>query len=461
MKRRTFGTYAGVSMAALKFGYAKAQTSKDPSLLKTTLTPMGSERAGNADGSIPAWTGGYTTVPEGWQPGDFMPDPFANEQPVAVINASNMSQYVDKLSDGVMAMMTRYGFSIKVYPTHRSHALPQWIYDNIASNLNTAKLDPGGARLGFTNAYGGYPFPIPDVSDPFVAGAQIIYNHETRWVGSNNIQKNSGWVVNAGQPAFTQAAVTQYQYPYYDPSGSSATFQGMLWRQHNKLLGPANLTGEEIVEWNYTDPYTHPAQLWELLSGQGRVRRAPELMFDAPSQFADGLINYDEYSIFIQSLQEYDWKYLGKKELYIPYNNNELIGQPLEQTMKAQFLDPNVVRWELHRVWIVEANVHQGERNVLVRRRFYVDEDCWTVAVGDAYDANGNLFHVAFNYFYLRPDLPGLAYLKNQTTNNLQANGYVVADGVWGEKGDPSVKFNVSMSPSVFDPENMAASAQY
>ena len=127
----------------------------------------------NADGSIPAWTGGYTTLPAGWQPGDYVPDPFADEQPVAVINAANMAQYASKLSDGVQAMMTKSGFSIKVYPAHRTQAMPESVCAHIAQNVTNAKLvDPANPQNGFTGGFGGYPFPIPDVSNPLAAGAQ-------------------------------------------------------------------------------------------------------------------------------------------------------------------------------------------------------------------------------------------------------------------------------------------------
>src|ERR1700722_17699158 len=149
INRRTFGLLAGSSMTALKLGQANAQTTADPTLLTTTLTPFGAERAGNADGSIPAWTGGFTTLPEGWQPGQTMPDFFADDQSTLTINASNMTSYAGKLSEGTQAMITKYGFSIKVYPTRRTHSMPQDVYDNIAKNIARAKLiDRANPQLG-------------------------------------------------------------------------------------------------------------------------------------------------------------------------------------------------------------------------------------------------------------------------------------------------------------------------
>lgn len=186
MKRRTFGLLAGSSMAALNAGRPALAQSAPASTLGAGLTPMGSEQAGNEDGSIPAWTGGMTTLPAGLQPNDYVPELFPNEQPVVVIDSSNMAEYAPMLAECVMALMTKYGFKIKVYPTHRTAAMPQYVYDNIAKNNGNArfvKRDPVGGRFGFENAYGGIPFPVPDVSDPLVGGAQIMNNFIGAWYG--------------------------------------------------------------------------------------------------------------------------------------------------------------------------------------------------------------------------------------------------------------------------------------
>lgn len=463
MKRRDFGLLAGTSLAALTTGGipAKAQTAADPSLLTTTLTPFGAERAGNADGSIPAWTGGYTTVPAGWQPGDAVPDLFANEQPILTIDASNMAQHADRLSEGTMTLMTKYGFSIKVYPTHRTAAAPQEIYDNMAANVGRAQLDPAGGRLGFTGAFGGVPFPIPDTSDPFAAGAQIAWNHDSRWMGYARRLITCGYVVSNGTLALSNKSDGQYDYPYYRKGGSLETYtDGIYQRSLQTFVGPPSLVGEEIITWSVSNPAAAPDIAWELLAGQGRVRKAPQLSYDTPSSFTNGVSNYDEYFGFYQSLEKYDWKYVGKKEMYIPYHNNAIYLLPAEQVHKEHFFDPDVVRWELHRVWVVDATVHPGERNVLARRRLYVDEDNWIIALVDAWDSNDSLYHVNTVYNYLRPDLPGLIY-GNSVINNLQTDDYTSIAGSWNQGVHADFTFLDKIADSAFDPTNMAAAAQY
>ena len=205
MKRRSFGLLAGSSVVAMQVaGKARAQSAApDASQLGTTLTPMGGEMAGNADGSIPAWTGGVTTLPAGVGPNEFVPDLFPDEQPVLVIDSSNVSQYAHMLSEGAVTMMTKYqGFKIKVYPTHRTAAAPQAVYDRIKANVATAKFtddDPVGGRFGFQGAFGGVPFPIPDTSNPLAAGAQIIWNYNACWASYAYHKPYQAWSVSNGQ----------------------------------------------------------------------------------------------------------------------------------------------------------------------------------------------------------------------------------------------------------------------
>ena len=227
MKRRELGFLGGSSMLGLMAGSKQAVAASPASLLTTTLTPAGGERAGNAAGTIPAWTGGMTAIPAGynWNPAETLPpDFFASDEMLYEVNASNLSQYAHLVSDGGQNLITNKGFSLQVYPTHRTAAAPQWVYDNIAANAGSAQAEPGGIRLGFNNAYGGVPFPIPD-SDPTVAGAQIIWNHQTRWQAEYFTQFVGAYTVPNGEVTLVQASNAYYVYPYYK---KTATFRPMM-----------------------------------------------------------------------------------------------------------------------------------------------------------------------------------------------------------------------------------------
>lgn len=463
MKRRTFGLVAGAGIAALKLGSSKAEATVDPTLLTTTLTPFGGERAGNADGSIPAWTGGMTTMPAGTEPNGFIGELFPDEQPVVIIDAGNMAQHADQLADNVKTMMSKYGFKIYVYPTHRTAAGPQYVYDNTAKNAVNAKFnaaDPVGGRFGITGVYCGIAFPIPYMGNPLTTGAQIIWNVITQWRGYADIQTVSGWNVSGGTPSLASTTVITQTFPYYDPNGSLDSWSGWVTKQAFVFTAPSNLVGQQIIQHISLNPTVMEYEAWELLNGEARVRRAPELSFDTPAASTNGAANYDEFIGFNGSLERYDWKYIGKKEMYIPYNTNKLFGGPAQTALLANFPDPELVRWELHRCWVVEATLHPGERNVLARRVLYIDEDTWFVSLADEYDGNNNLYKGIHLYNWCRPDVPALIY-GNECVFNLQADDYTAVIGPWDQKIHPTYTTVSSLPPIDFDPSHMAASAQY
>ena len=118
-----------------------AVTADEAAKLKTELTPLGGERAGNKDGTIPAWTGGYTTPIPGDKPGGRRGDPFKGEKPLFSITARNLGQYEEKLSDGQKALLKKDPeYRIDVYKTHRTAVAPQAVYDNTFRNATRAKL---------------------------------------------------------------------------------------------------------------------------------------------------------------------------------------------------------------------------------------------------------------------------------------------------------------------------------
>jgi len=461
MKRRNFGLLAGscVAVAATR-RTASAQTAPpDPGLLTTTLTPLGAERAGNADGSIPAWTGGLTAPP---LPPDQRVDVelFTDEQPLYTVDGSNMAQYQDMLTAGTQAMMTKLGFSIKVYPTHRTAAAPQYMYDNTAKNVTRAKLDPAGGRFGFTEAYGGVPFPIIDTSDPSVAGAQLIWNHLTAWGGNSNYSLfNPGSVVIDGSLELVSATASRTIFPYYDPKGTLETFDGYYSKAFYTYKAPSSAVGQEQVVWHTTNVNVQPDIVWSLLNGQGRVRKAPDQAYDAPSPAANGIANIDEASCFYGNPSQYDWTYMGKREMLVPYNCNAAALSTLQDVAGPKFPNPDIIRWEKHRVWVVEATLHPGEHNVNARRRFYMDEDTWHALLGEGYDADGNMVKVYTTYERCIPSMPG-SIVQGTMTLSLLTDDYTYN----GNVRYPPYKTGQFITPqpaSDFNPQAMAANASF
>jgi len=397
---------------------AQAAVSADEAAqLKGRLTPLGAEKAANKDNSIPAWTGGLTQAPAGYKNGAPRPDPFAAEKPLLTINAKNMAAHAERLSDGVQALMKKYpDFSIEVYPSHRTAAAPQWVYDNTLRNATRAKTIEGG--YGVEGAYGGIPFPIPK------DGYEAIWNQRLAWRGGNFSMPMRVWVVTGdGQRSMASGGVQTIRQAYYDPAGSLEKFDG--YYQYGKLVvdAPGSKAGEAILALDGVSDAA-PRGLWQYLVGQRRVRKAPSVAYDTPDSVTSGIGLFDEAFTLFGPIDKHELKLVGKKELYIPYNNNRAASAKVEDLVTPHTLNPAQVRWELHRVWEVEATLASGKRHVIPKRRYYLDEDSWQIVLFDGWDAKGQLWHTNYSLMLTAPDIPAV-------TNVVMWGGYDLQTGAY------------------------------
>jgi len=128
-----------------------------------------------------------------------------------------------------------------------------------------------------------------------------------------------------------------------------------------------------------------------------------------PIALTGGSMVYDQVNLFMGTQERYDWKLVGRKEMYIPYNNYNLTDNPsvecaLEQgkLLLPYHANPSCIRWELHRVWHVQGTLKEGKRHTIPKRDYYFDEDTYLAGVGDGYDKGGQLYIVQWTH--LQPD---------------------------------------------------------
>ncbi|WP_096701501.1 DUF1329 domain-containing protein [Magnetospirillum sp. 15-1] len=383
------------TVLALWVGGANAGVSpEEAATLKTTLTPLGAERAGNKDGTIPAWTGGLTTPSSRT---DKLPaDQFTAEKPLVQITAQNAGQHADKLAEGAVALLKLYPtYRIDVYPTHRTAAAPQYVYDNTVKNATRAKVSADGQNI--EGAFGGVPFPIPK------SGIEIYWNHTLRPRNVSSELTFYNWVGTAdGQRTLANRGETTDQHPYYYPNGTPETWTGEYLYGRTTSTEPPFKAGEALVARDHISS----RQAWQYLVGQRRVRRAPTVGYDTPDFIASGADYFDEAFGFWGQPDRYDWKLVGKKEMYIPYNTNGFLSTPQDGQATGNHPNPDKLRWELHRVWIVDATVAPGKRHAVPKRRFYFDEDTWAIVMVDGFDAEGKLWRFNHTMPFVAPEVP-------------------------------------------------------
>ncbi len=413
--------------------------------LKSELTPVGAEKAGNKDGSIPAWTGGFKdkTLPVAGR----RPDPFASEKPLFSITAENAAKYADKLNAGTLAMLKKYPttYRVDVYPTHRTAAMPRSFYDATAKNATQAKLvTEADGQVRIDNDAGGVPFPIPK------DGNEVMMNLLTFYAPTVKHANGINYLIQADGRRVMVATYTNYLARYY--TQEERTSKGLYQAIRSQNSNPPIRAGEAIVTESYTDPSKDTS--WVYLPGQRRVRKLPSSCCDSPTPFSAGIVSFDEIGgVFFGSPHKFDWKLVEKKELFIPYNANKILGvAKAEDSFAGNHLNPDYVRWELHRVWVVEATLKAGQRHTSPRSLYYVDEDWWGPALADRFDAQGQLARTGYSLTSLMTET-GSLYNAVWGWNDLLAGTAYVAN-----LSDATTRITVmdSISPSVLSPDALS-----
>lgn len=410
------------------------------------LTPVGAERGGNRSGEIPPWTGGLQPGerPAGFQPGKALVHPFPNDRPLYTITAANAAEYRDRLAPGHLAMLEKYpGYRLPVYPTRRTVAYPQPIYDATERNASTARLlGPDAladARLGF-------PFPRPQ------SGVEIMWNHRTRYRG------------DTVEAAYSQAVVL--------PNGSFSSRNKQVFRvlfRYGNIADPVDIAQQNQLAYGIThisesgrspdfvalfhesaNSLANPRNVWVLITRIGRMLRIPPVGYDQPFPGSDGLEFIDMVDMYNGAFDRYTWKLVGKRELLIPYNAYALNDGRYRnaELLQPYHLNPEGTRYELHRVWVVEATERGGKSHSFGKRVFYVDEDSWTVVLVENHDPQGRLWR--FQEGHLVPEYDVQAVWARPVLTYDLKDGRYFANRLFAE--DEHFRYGVPMGDQEFLP---------
>jgi len=411
--------------------------------LGKSLTPLGAIKAGNADGSIPAWTGGITSPPAGYKPGDHHPDPYASDQPLLTISGQNADQYKDRLSPGQLALLKTYPtYKMKVYPTHRSASAPQHVYDMTIKNASTAKLVDDGN--GVADAIQGVPFPIPE------NGLQAIWNHILRFRGEGARRYIGQAAPTRGGDYTLVKFEDEFDFLYSKPTAKFADLHNTIIYFKQAVTAPARLAGTILLVHETMNQVKEPRQAWIYNPGQRRVRRAPNVAYDNPGTAADGLRTSDQFDMYNGAPDRYNWKLVGRKEMYVPYNSYQLHSDKLKykDILTPLHINQDYARYELHRVWVVDATLKPGTSHIYKRRTFYIDEDSWQVLLVDQYDGRDQLWRVSEGHSINYYDVPTF-WTTLEVHYDLQAGRYL-AIGLDNE--DRMYDFNFTRTAADYTP---------
>jgi len=435
---------ASVLVFAVSMPVSAEMAADEVARLGVDLTPLGGEKAANAAGTIPAWDGGLTQAHSGYTEGGYYVDPFSGDGITVTITSGNMGEHANNLTEGHKALLKTYPdtFKMNVYPTHRSAAAPQHIYDATKQIAGSAKLTDDGN--GVTNAIVGIPFPVPS------NGLEAIWNHILRWRAGFAERKIAQAVPTRGGAYTLVQFSDQFDLRYNREGMTAAELKNVILYFKQEVKAPARLAGGILLVHETLDQKAENRKAWLYNPGQRRVRRAPNVAFDNPGTASDGMRTNDQFDMFNGSPQRYNWQLVGKKEIYVPYNNYKLQDPSVKykDILKPLHINPEFPRYELHRVWVVDATLKEGSRHLYKRRTFYLDEDSWQILAVDQYDNRDQLWRVSEGFAINHYNVPNL-WTTLEVHTDLQAGRYV-AIGLTNES-EP-YNFNAKLTSSEFTP---------
>ncbi len=419
------------------------------------LTAVGGEKAGSKDGLVAPYTGGITKGADGWyyegklkvpfskfdpKKNGLRPDPFADDKPLFSINAKNMAQYADKLSEGTKALLQKYpDYRIDVYPCRRPAAYSETVAEGTKKAATTARLENEGTWL--KDAKGGFPFPIPK------SGIEALWNHIVKWIGyAEKSQSRSYVITSAGRVVWSEEAILKFDVPYWDPGHPAADKH--MCRMIQYTVGPPHRNGEKILShW----PYNAYNPVWLYFPGQRRVKIAPEVAYDTPNPSNAGANTYDDAWIYQGTPDKYNWKLLGKKEMVVPYNRYKLVYHTkAADAFGPHFMNPGTERWEIHRVWAIEGDLKPGLRHIYKRRVVFLDEDTWQAIMHDEFDNKDKIYRVMYSNMLINYDF--------SAPSNINFLGYDLITGIYWVNSFPAETGGVFYTPRLSEAELQPAS---
>lgn len=382
-------------------------------------TPMGSPAG--AQGNIPAWKN------NGAAP---------NDGPKFTITAANLAQHAAQLSEGQKAMFQRYpSWKMVVYPTHRTATLPPNIQANSQRNASSARLTNNGN--GITGALPGVAFPMP------TNGNQAIWNHLFRYRGET-MQRKVGQAAPLPNGKYTVVEIEESGIWLYGQGEGN-----LLAKYRQEVKGPARLAGEKLLVYETLDQNKQLRDAWRFNKGLRKVLRAPNVAFDFPGTASDGQRTSDNLDMFNGSPERYNWSLSGPFEMYVPYNSHKLDKGGAKQVLRAGHINPDLARYELHRVWKVDGRLKNGANHIYSRRTCYLDEDSWSILHVDHYDKSGRLWRVGEAHTM---NFGGFVWDTLQTLYDLKNGRYLVFGLNMGKKD----VFNKKLSDAKFTPRGLA-----
>ncbi len=415
------------------------------------VSMIGADPGPNATGEIPAWEGNKnTTCPAGLEPGSYIPNPWKGDKPLYRIDHTNVDEYKDRLSPGQIMRIKRFKtFYMNVYKSRRNLEFFPEYYETSRKNMKTARVSADGQLEGWNGAVA---FPTPK------SGVEAIWNIRRMYMGDDTESREAKRIVSPSgriRKLITEVKVTTLQGRLLSKGHPNP--EGYHSKIRQVYTFPTEDWGRAALLVHFLD-IRKKSDAWMYLPTMRRVRRTPTMRDGFQTE---GEFTMDDYQEFMGDVTLWDWKLLGKKEMYISENNYDLFlpdATDKDECLPGH-LNPQRIRYELRRVWIVEGTLKPGTTHQYSKRVGYYDEDSWMPSMADRYDRRGNLWRMYECYPFADP-CQKVRIFSGYTYQNLETGRYDLYGGDRKEVPRTTVYNQGLIDEKVFSVQNLREAAR-
>ena len=337
--------------------------------------------------------------------GDYL-DPFRADSILFKITSDNYLKYEKYLTPGQIKMFTNYSstFFMNIYPSRRSCAVPDEVLE--LSKKGNAKLINNGE--GIEGVVGSIPFP--NATEPL----HHIWNHILRYRGVDIVGGSPYYIVNYNGEKLSgagKAIAKNYWNPFFNPDK-----EGLQGKIMSKVTHPPRLADAGVLVIESLNAFATPRRAWVYSPATRRVRRAPDIAYDNYNLFSQGLTTVDSFDGFNGAKDRYNWTNGGTRLKFLPYNNYKFYNSNHENALTVLHVNQELLRYELVKVNIVNADLKEGMRHILPHRVMYYDHDSHNFIAEDIYDGEKQLIRYR--------ELPLMNFYDEPMCNSIHAATY-------------------------------------
>jgi hypothetical protein len=319
----------------------------------------------------------------------------AQVHPDDLITPESADKVKDLVSPGVYQRV-KNGLAMKIVESQHIEWPPPY---KAATEASASKATIGTDHRTLNGYVAGLPFPNIDANDPDAA-TKIIWNTQFRPILNDDydlrfVDCDFGYTKSGGRQGDSLESIQVGHYAGYNEVGRTEVqpiptdpdFQasGRYWMfALYPALAPAELRGAGLIRHRFADP-DKSDNIWAFTPSDRHVRELGEEMMNDPGGI--GQWSPDRFAGFNAKVQNYDYKFLGRKSMLAAVNAANSPATRCVDNGDASCAE----NWEMRQLYIVEASPRSATSGGAARTDIYIDSEVWFSPYVDTFSTTGEL----------------------------------------------------------------------